>query len=205
VQSQRELLVIGKLTDAQEAEVARILKGFGLSVFRVGNALRPGALLQARNKADGLVAIRVRGEAWLKSKQLPDVFPKEFDKDTAREILNQLHIRTAYGLTQTTFEAFMAFGSRTPWEITICTSIIQFMIDEGVVFADLNPALVFRTPLTKRPDLSRLLNKISHLGWLEMFAFMTEHQARLCGLGPIWMGKVKRAMSDISIEFAPGH
>lgn len=205
MRTRRELLVIGDLTDQQEGEVAALLKRYGLSVFKAGNALRPGAILQARSKADGLVAARVPSELQLKSTRLPDIFPKGFDKDTAGEMLDQLHIRTAYGLTQTKFEDFMAFGTRTTWELTICTSIIKYMISEGIVFSDLNPALVFRTPLSERRDLSRLLNKVSHLEWLEMFAFMTEHQARLCGLGPIWMGKVKRAMSDISIEFAPGH
>lgn len=201
----REFLVIGDLTDAEEAQIGALLKRHGLRIFNVKGAIRPGALLQVRGKVSGLVVPRVRGEAWLKATKLPDALPKGSDKEAAYEILDRVRVKSAYGLTQTLFDDFMLYGSTDTWQFEVRTGIIQYMIDQGIVFADLNPALVFRTPLTDRKDLSRLLHKISHLRWLEMFAFITEQEARLFGLGPIWMGKVRSAMNDIEIGFVPGH
>lgn len=201
----RELLVMGGLTDDELYEVAELLKDRGLRVFNAVNGVKPEVLLKARAMARGAAVVSPPSRQAMEGMMLPERLNPVVDRTRARALLALYRVRTAYDLTQVAFTDFMVFRHFQSVEFGIRIAVVAYMIEHGISFSDLHPGSIFRTPIAELEELSGMQGALGPLRWLEMLAFATEGEVSdLQYMGDKRMVRLKEVMETHGLVFDTG-
>lgn len=179
--ARQEFVLISDVDDAAATRVTDFAKANGFRVFRARNAVKPDVLQRIHDRmATGQLPEPTWDDEGLAQIILPDAMSVSHDfKRVIGRLLEASKVTTAADLTHMTFQEFMRpdLGFDNGRRL-YRAKVMEFMIENGLSFSDLNPAAAFPTRLEYLGDEldMRAITCLMRDGlmWLEIMPYYTE-------------------------------